>query len=169
MAAAVFGAALAQPAQAALVGAPVNFANAAAQRLVQPSVAASAQIAGAASGAAATAAASTPAGTAAFTVRETTLQTGTVVREYLTSAGTVFGVTWRGPLRPDLAELFGATYFPQFASGVAAASGVRGLATPVSVDTSSLIVQMSGHMGAFVGHAWLPQALPAGVTGSDIR
>jgi hypothetical protein len=31
------------------------------------------------------------------------------------------------------------------------------------------VVHSGGHMGAFAGQAWLPQALPAGVSGSDIQ
>jgi hypothetical protein len=37
------------------------------------------------------------------------------------------------------------------------------------VDQSTLVVQSGGHMGAFSGRAWLPPALPAGVSGSDIQ
>ncbi|MGV7246462.1 DUF2844 domain-containing protein, partial [Caballeronia sp. M23-90] len=33
----------------------------------------------------------------------------------------------------------------------------------------ALVVRSGGHMGAFVGQAYLPQALPAGVSASDIQ
>jgi hypothetical protein len=117
----------------------------------------------AASGAAA--AASTP---SSYTVRATTLGNGTVVREYLAQDGTVFGLAWNGPQMPNLNDLLG-TYFPQYLAGVQAARAVRGGHGPVAVDQDGLVVHSGGHMGAFAGQAWLPQALPAGVSGSDIQ
>jgi hypothetical protein len=122
-------------------------------------------VASAATSAAATA--SVPAATP-YTVRTTTLATGTAVNEYIGTDGTVFGIAWQGPRLPDLPTLLGS-YFPQYVQGIQTqrASGVaRG---PVSVVDSGLIVRSGGHMGAFAGHAYLPQALPAGVTGSDIH
>ncbi|ANB74339.1 hypothetical protein AYM40_19655 [Paraburkholderia phytofirmans OLGA172] len=106
---------------------------------------------------------------ASYTVRETTLGNGTVVREYLAADGSVFGIAWRGPQMPDLSDLLGS-YFPQYVAGVkavrAASGGARG---PVVVDQGNLVVRSGGHMGAFNGQAWLPPALPAGVSGSDIQ
>lgn len=117
----------------------------------------------------ASSAASSASASASYTVRETTLGSGTVVREYLAADGSVFGIAWRGPQMPDLNDLLG-TYFPQYVAGVKAARAARGGARgPVSVDQSSLVVRSGGHMGAFSGQAWLPPALPAGVTGSDIQ
>jgi hypothetical protein len=117
-----------------------------------------------ASGAASSASAST-----SYTVRETTLGNGTVVREYVATEGTVFGIAWSGPQMPDLNDLLGS-YFPQYVAGVKAARAARGGGRgPVAVDQSSLVVQSGGHMGAFSGRAWLPPALPAGVSSSDIQ
>lgn len=45
-----------------------------------------------------------------YTVRETTLGSGTVVREYVSTAGTVFALSWQGPVTPNLSDLLG-TYF----------------------------------------------------------
>nr|WP_249172700.1 DUF2844 domain-containing protein [Burkholderia dolosa] len=105
---------------------------------------------------------------AAYTVREITLGSGTVIHEYASAAGTVFGLAWRGPTMPDLASLLGS-YFPQYTAGVHAAHAARGWRAPVSVDTSALVIRTGGHMGAFSGQAWLPAALPAGLTGNDIQ
>jgi hypothetical protein len=102
-------------------------------------------------------------------VRETTFGNGTVVREYLAADGSVFGIAWRGPQMPDLNDLLGS-YFPQYVAGVKAVRAARGGGRgPVAVDQSSLVVRSGGHMGAFSGQAWLPPALPAGVSGSDIQ
>jgi hypothetical protein len=101
-----------------------------------------------------------------YSVIETTLASGTIVREYV-SQGTVFGLAWRGPRIPNLSELLGS-YFPQFTSGVKAAraGGLRGR---VAVEQSGLVVHSGGHMGLFMGQAYLPQALPPSVSSSDIQ
>jgi len=136
-------------------------------RTVQPgtraAVATQSAMNAAASGAATGTAASAP-----YTVRETTLGNGTVVREYLAQNGTVFGIAWQGPQMPDLAALLDG-YFPQYVAGVQAIHAQRGARGPVALDGASLVVHSGGHMGAFAGQAWLPQALPAGVSGSDIQ
>jgi hypothetical protein len=106
--------------------------------------------------------------TAAYSVRETTLGTGTVIREYISTSDTVFGIAWRGPVKPTVADLLGQ-YFSQYAIGVSATHAARGMRAPVSVDTSTFVVGVGGHMGSFNGRAWLPQLLPVGITGSDIQ
>ncbi|MGF6994013.1 DUF2844 domain-containing protein [Paraburkholderia sp. GAS32] len=117
----------------------------------------------------ASSAASSASASASYTVRETTLGNGTVVREYLAADGSVFGIAWRGPQMPDLNDLLGS-YFPQYVAGVKAVRAARGGARgPVAVDQSNLVVRSGGHMGGFNGQAWLPPALPAGVSGSDIQ
>jgi hypothetical protein len=117
---------------------------------------------------AASGAASAASAPSSYTLRETTLGNGTVVREYLAADGTVFGLAWRGPQMPNLNDLLG-TYFPQYLAGVEAVRAARGGHGPVAVEQGSLVVHSGGHMGAFAGQAWLPQALPAGVSGTDIQ
>jgi Protein of unknown function (DUF2844) len=159
----------AQSAHAGLGGTPMTPPADASvsSRIVQPGSSAAAAAQGvmhAASNAASSVSAST-----AYTVRETTLGNGTVVREYLAADGSVFGIAWHGPQIPDLTDLLGS-YFPQYVAGVKAVRAARGGARgPVSVDQSSLVVRSGGHMGSFSGQAWLPPALPAGVSGSDIQ
>lgn len=103
-----------------------------------------------------------------FVVRETTLGSEVVIREYLNAVGTVFGVAWQGPTKPNLVELLGS-YFPQYAAGVKVSRASRGIRAPVAIDSDGLVVREGGHMGAFSGQAWLPAALPAGVTGDIIQ
>ena len=58
---------------------------------------------------------SSAASTAAYSVTQTTLASGDIVREYVSTAGTVFGIAWSGPMMPDLPTLLGA-YFTQYDS-----------------------------------------------------
>jgi hypothetical protein len=87
------------------------------------------------------------------------LPSGTVVHEYVSSTGIVYGISWRGPRIPDLRELMGA-YFAQLERRDArAAAGHHRL----SVAGADLVVQSSGHQHAFVGRAWVPSLVPPGV------
>lgn len=109
------------------------------------------------------------AASASYTVQQTTLGNGTVIREYISSAGSVFGLAWSGPQMPNLSDLLG-NYFPQYVAGVTSARQLRGGGHgPGIVQGSGLVVRSGGHMGAFSGQAYLPQALPAGVSATDIQ
>ncbi len=151
-----------QTASAALGAAPMNTPSGASVNTTSGAASSVARQAAQSNASSSTSTAST-----AYTVRETTLANGTAVREYLSSAGTVFAVAWSGPQMPDLATLLGS-YFPQYVAGVQAsrAKGVRG---PGAVENSTVVVHSGGHMGAFSGQAWLPSALPSGFSTSDIQ
>lgn len=93
----------------------------------------------------------------AYSVHLMTLPSGTQVREYVARNGMVFGVAWEGPTLPDLKSMLGTS----FDVYVAATATRRG--TPLAVSSSDLVVYSGGHLRAFSGHAYLPQAVPAGV------
>ncbi len=93
----------------------------------------------------------------AYTVHLMTMPSGTLVREYVARNGIVFGVAWEGPTLPDLKSMLGAS----FDAYVAATATRRG--TPLAVSNSDLVIFSGGHLRAFSGYAYLPQAVPAGV------
>ena len=93
----------------------------------------------------------------AYSVHLITMPSGTQVREYVASNGVVFGVAWQGPTLPDLKSMLGTS----FDTYVAATATRRG--TPLAVSSSDLVVYSGGHLRAFAGHAYLPQAVPAGI------
>jgi hypothetical protein len=106
---------------------------------------------------------------ASYTVNETTLSSGTVVSEYVSAGNTVFGLSWRGPTIAPLQTLLGS-YFPSYVQGLAAVHTANGGGHgPAAVHQSALVVETGGHMGAFYGRAYLPQALPQGVSADDIK
>ncbi len=149
--------ALSRPASAALGGSPMSTPADATTTTLQPTARAASTMQGA-----------SPAAAAAYSVRATTFATGTRVREYVGADGNVFGIAWNGPRLPDLQSLLGG-YFPQYASSVQAQRAARPGRRPVAVEQSNLVVHSGGHMGSFFGQAWLPSALPAGITGADIK
>jgi hypothetical protein len=99
-----------------------------------------------------------------FTVHEIQAASGTMVREYVTANGTVFGVAWSGPAMPDLRQLLG----PSFSEFTSSAKSQRSGHTQLLVQHPGLVVRSTGHMRAFKGSAYLPALLPQGVTAGDI-
>jgi Protein of unknown function (DUF2844) len=106
--------------------------------------------------------------TGSSTVHEIQASSGTVVREFISPAGKVFGVAWEGPWIPDLREMLGM-YFEQYTTLAQAARRNRKGRGPISIQEPGLVVQMSGHARAFVGRAYVPQLLPQGVGAESVR
>jgi hypothetical protein len=100
-----------------------------------------------------------------YRVHEIKLQSGTVLREFVVPGGKVFGVAWNGPALPNLRQALGR-YFDVY---VTAAQAKRGGRRPLLIEQSEFVLQSSGHMRAFSGRAYLPQALPAGTSANEIR
>ncbi len=77
---------------------------------------------------------------ASYRLHELQLTSGTVVREFAGSDGKVFAVAWSGPTVPNL-----------------------------QIRQSDLVVQAGGHMRSFSGVAYLPLAVPGGVSVGDLH
>jgi hypothetical protein len=101
----------------------------------------------------------------AYRVHEMQLPSGTVIREYAGLDGKVFAVTWTGPFIPNLRQTLGS-YFAEFSGQAAAANGTR---KHLEVRAPDLVVESAGHMRAHHGIAYLPQALPSGVSAGDLQ
>jgi hypothetical protein len=100
-----------------------------------------------------------------YAIHEMQLASGSRLREYVSTSGAVFAVSWVSPMRPDLKQLMGS-YFSQYAQAIQQSSRRHG---PVVVRTDGLVVESAGHMRGFVGHAYIPSLMPQGVTVNDIR
>jgi hypothetical protein len=101
-----------------------------------------------------------------YVMHEITAPTGTVVREFVSPAGAVFGVAWEGQFQPDFQQLLGPYY--QQAQQAAAQKQRHGRA-PIAIETPGLVMYQTGHMRSFHGQAYIPQLVPQGVQASDIR
>ncbi len=95
-----------------------------------------------------------------YRVYEISRPDGTLIREYVSFDGKVFGVSWKGPTLPDLSQLLGSS-FAEFQNSLHPKAGRRKAAV---VNNSDLVVESTGHMRAFQGRAYLKSMLPAGVT-----
>jgi len=102
---------------------------------------------------------------ASYRVHEIQLPSGTMVREFAGSDGKVFAVAWNGPTVPNLREILGQ-YFDNY---VTAAKAPHSGHHHLQIRESNLVVQAAGHMRAFSGRAYLPQAVPGGVSVGDLH
>lgn len=100
---------------------------------------------------------------------ETIVAGAMTIREYVASDGHVFAVTWVGTGTPDLPLLFGE-YFEEYRDGVIAARNQTPRPRkPFHLKTARLVVERGGHSRFSWGRAYLPSALPPGVTSEDIQ
>jgi len=100
-----------------------------------------------------------------YRVHEIQLPSGTVLREFAAVGGVVFAITWNGPAIPDLRQALGR-YFDVY---VTAAQAKHGGHRHLQIEQSEFVMQSSGHMRAFSGRAYLPQALPPGTSAEELR
>jgi hypothetical protein len=136
---------------AALGSAPSNFGTATTQTRQASRLAATA---------------TTAASDAVYTVTQSTLDSGTVVREYSDANGAVFAVSWKGPTLPDLRTLLGDKFTVMTSN---AAKRPKAGHSQLAVEQSDVVIVSNGHMRAFAGKAWIPGALPAGFDTSTIE
>jgi hypothetical protein len=102
---------------------------------------------------------------ASYRLHEIQLPSGTALREFAGADGKVFAVAWNGPNMPNLRQTFGR-YYDAF---VTAAQVKHSGHTHLQIQQAGLVVQSIGHMRAFVGRAYLPQAVPSGVDVGELR
>ncbi len=106
--------------------------------------------------------------TDAFALHEIRSAAGTMIREYVSPGGTVFGVAWQGPWMPDLRQVLGDRFEP-FQRAMQANRRARRGRGIVVIDEPDLVVRMSGHQRAFYGRAYIPALVPQGVQPEAIR
>ncbi len=105
--------------------------------------------------------------TSQYAVHEMTAANGSVVREYVSPAGTVYAVTWKGQYKPDLRSLMGEANFNAYLQQVSART--RHIRGPQHVEVNGLVVEVAGHPRDFHGRAYLAQEIPAGTSAKEIQ
>lgn len=103
----------------------------------------------------------------ALRMRTLTDAGNTTLNEYATNTGEIVAYAWEGPTMPDLRELLGR-YADSYQTGVAAASADGNLHAS-RVARPDVIVESGGPMRGYIGRAWLPAALPPGVSPADFQ
>lgn len=102
---------------------------------------------------------------AAYTVHELKTPAGTVVREFVSPSGKVFGVAWQGPWLPDFRQILGDYFDPVMQAPRDRRQG-RG---PLVVNQPGVVFQSAGHMRSFFGRAYVPNMLPQGVSADVVQ
>lgn len=103
----------------------------------------------------------------ALRLRTLTDAGNTTLNEYATNTGQIIAYTWQGPTMPDLCALLGK-YADSYRTG-ATASAPDGNLHVSWVVRPDVIVESGGPMRGYAGRAWLPAALPPGVTAGDFH
>ena len=102
----------------------------------------------------------------AFTVHQITTG-GTILKEYVSHQGVIFGVSWRGRVHPDLSIILGS-YYSEYQNTLEALPKKKGRVPPV-FKTSSFHIEKAGHMGDLTGRAFVSNLIPAGLTDGVVR
>jgi hypothetical protein len=102
--------------------------------------------------------------TNAYSVHEMQAESGTVVREFVSPEGKVFGVSWQGQARPDLKQLLGS-YYDEYAQNAPTKRSFH----PVTIETPNVVVQFGGHLRMLTGRAYVPGMVPQSVRIEEIR
>ena len=100
-------------------------------------------------------------------IQEITNIDGMRVREYLDGRGMVFAVTWSGPAIPDLRQLLGV-YFDEYQAALRSFKPI-GMHRSIRIAGPSIEVELSGHMRAYSGRAYLTAQVPAEIRVGDLR
>lgn len=103
-----------------------------------------------------------------FAVHQLQSATGTTVREYVSSQGAVFAVSWEGPWMPDLRQVLGP-YFDAYQQNAPLVRRSRRAHGPLTIRAGDLVIQLSGHPRAFYGRAYVERLQPSGVRADAIR
>jgi hypothetical protein len=103
-----------------------------------------------------------------YTVHELTTPTGVVIRQYTSSSGRVFGVSWRGPFMPNLPDLLGS-HFQRFSFASRAVRSKAATRYRLSITDHDLVLESAGHMRDYSGRAYDPTLLPQGVDAHEVR
>jgi len=105
-----------------------------------------------------------------YSVHEISTSYGSVVREYVSPDGRVFGVAWRGPFLPNFQQILGS-YYVRFAQGAqdAKAKTMHSRRAPLTIEQPDLVMFSGGHMRSYIGHAYVPGIVPKGIDAKEIR
>lgn len=100
-----------------------------------------------------------------YNVHQITFPDGSVVNEFVSPAGTVFGISWQGHFVPDLRQLLG-TYMTDLQQGQRT-HVVRRRA--VTIQGNNFVFSSVGHLRFFQGRAYIPGLLPANLKPGIVR
>jgi hypothetical protein len=102
-----------------------------------------------------------------YKVHQLTTATGTIVREYISPKGLVFGVAWQAPFMPNMQQLLGS-YVTKLQTASRTQTQVRHL-RGLTVKTDDFVFVNGGHMRFWRGSAYVPSLVPSNVSVEVVR
>jgi hypothetical protein len=93
---------------------------------------------------------------------------GTVVREYVSPSGIVFGIAWNGLTHPDLKPLLGS-YAGEYEAALQRTPPKPGISRNEILKTDRVVVEKWGQMRNLQGRAYAPALIPPGVSTDEIK
>ena len=103
----------------------------------------------------------------AYKVHELANTEGAVVREYVSSEGTVFGISWQGRSTPDMNQLLG-NYVNNFQTATRDQTQIR-QRRGITIKTNDFVYTNFCRMGVCSGSAYAPRLLPNNVSAEVMR
>jgi hypothetical protein len=102
-----------------------------------------------------------------YKVHQLTTVNGTIVREYISPQGLVFGVAWQAPFMPNMQQLLGSyvTKLQTASRTQTQARHLRGLV----VKTDDFVFVSGGHVRFWRGSAYVPSLVPSNVSVEVVR
>ena len=85
-----------------------------------------------------------------------------VIKEYVSNSGNIFGVAWKGSTLPNFQVLLG-NYYSNYLSAQQKNPRL------VFLRDDNLDLESGGMMGGYIGRAYLPKQIPAGVSPTVIQ
>ncbi len=97
---------------------------------------------------------------AGYSLHQITTSDGSIVKEFASPGGKVFGISWEGKSMPQLQQLLGS-YMTEVQTAERKQTVRR---RSVLIQTDDLVFYSSGHLRSFRGHAYVRSLLPGNVT-----
>lgn len=101
-----------------------------------------------------------------YEVHELQAGGGNVVREFVSPEGNVFGIAWKGSVIPQYLQLLGSSYTNEITK---TGQSRRNHRAPLDIHEPDFVFSAFGHMRFYVGHAYIPSMVPAGVLPEEIQ
>ena len=97
-----------------------------------------------------------------YNLHQITAADGTVVREFVSPAGLVFGIAWQASHMPNLQQLLGSN-ITELQQALQSKTR-RHSGGPLIVRTDKLVFASGGHLRSFHGYAYVPNLVPKNIT-----
>jgi hypothetical protein len=102
---------------------------------------------------------------AGYSLHQITLQDGSTVKEFVSPSGTVFGVSWRSHVMPNLSQLLG-NYLSDLQQGQPTQRIPR---RGITIQGKDFYFTNFGRMMSFRGRAYVPSLIPANVSAAAVQ